>query len=293
MVVDWHEEGMSRGERGIPSGELAPGESMQMNSFLGHCFAVVDAETEELLDYFVSDGAALVSLQPSNHMTECLPAPFDDESCMSMELKFTEFTHHHWHQKRLALNYVQPRVVQQVTADGYRKMPLPGDLHQRLLSWYRANEHRAEEETQVGPCMNQHIAPSLVLHLDQPHRDLMTDMIRPILEEWSNFDLKLTSIYGIRTYTNNSILRMHVDTVSTHAVSAIVNVAQDGMEEPWLLEILDHQGAPHNVSMMPGEMVLYESAKLLHGRPVPMKGKGYANVFIHFMPHQGWDYNWF
>lgn len=29
----------------------------------------------------------------------------------------------------------------------------------------------------------------------------------------------MTSIYGIRQYTNGSILRMHVDTISTHVVS--------------------------------------------------------------------------
>ena len=31
-------------------------------------------------------------------------------------------------------------------------------------------------------------------------------------------------------------------------------------------------------------MVLYESGSLLHGRPFPMKGRSYANIFIHFEP---------
>ena len=37
----------------------------------------------------------------------------------------------------------------------------------------------------------------------------------------------MTSIYGVRKYVNNSILRMHVDTAQTHVVSAIINVDQD------------------------------------------------------------------
>ena len=44
-----------------------------------------------------------------------------------------------------------------------------------------------------------------------------------------------------RKYTNGSVLRMHVDTVGTHVVSAIINVDQD-VEKDWPLLILDHQG---------------------------------------------------
>ncbi len=59
---------------------------------------------------------------------------------------------------------------------------------------------------------------------------------------------------------------MHVDTVNTHVVSAIINVDQD-VDEDWPLLILDHDGNEHNIIMQPGDMVLYESARLLHGRP--------------------------
>jgi prolyl 4-hydroxylase len=31
-------------------------------------------------------------------------------------------------------------------------------------------------------------------------------------------------------------------------------------------------------------MVLYESHSLIHGRPFPLKGRYYANIFIHFEP---------
>jgi len=65
--------------------------------------------------------------------------------------------------------------------------------------------------------------------------------------------------------------------------SAIINVAQD-VDEPWLLEVYDHDGIAHNVTMDPGDMVLYESHSVIHGRPFPMRGKYYANTFIHFSP---------
>jgi hypothetical protein len=31
-----------------------------------------------------------------------------------------------------------------------------------------------------------------------------------------------------------------------------------------------------------GDMVLYESHSVIHGRPFPLKGRYYANIFIHF-----------
>lgn len=59
---------------------------------------------------------------------------------------------------------------------------------------------------------------------------------------------------------------MHVDTANTHVISAIINVDQD-VDEPWRLLILDHDENEHWITMAPGDMVLYESAKMLHGRP--------------------------
>jgi len=36
--------------------------------------------------------------------------------------------------------------------------------------------------------------------------------------------------------------------------------------------------------MEPGDMVLYESHSVIHGRQFPLKGRFFANVFIHFEP---------
>jgi prolyl 4-hydroxylase len=36
--------------------------------------------------------------------------------------------------------------------------------------------------------------------------------------------------------------------------------------------------------MTPGDVVLYESHSVLHGRPFPLRGKYFANIFVHFKP---------
>jgi len=94
--------------------------------------------------------------------------------------------------------------------------------------------------------------------------------------------LKESSLYGIRVYKENSILATHVDRMPLIS-SCIINVAQD-VEEDWPIEVIGHDGKAHNITMEPGDMVLYESHSVLHGRPFALKGKFYANVFIHFEP---------
>jgi hypothetical protein len=39
------------------------------------------------------------------------------------------------------------------------------------------------------------------------------------------------------------------------------------VEKDWKLLILDHEDKEHWVVMKPGDLLLYESAKALHGRP--------------------------
>lgn len=50
------------------------------------------------------------------------------------------------------------------------------------------------------------------------------------------------------------------------------------------LEVYGHDGKATNVTMEPGDMVLYESHSVLHGRPFPLKGRYMANLFVHFEP---------
>jgi hypothetical protein len=59
------------------------------------------------------------------------------------------------------------------------------------------------------------------------------------------------------------VLATHVDRLPLVS-SAIINVDQD-LDEPWPLEVIGHDGKAHNVTMLPGDLVLYESHSVLHG----------------------------
>ena len=43
-------------------------------------------------------------------------------------------------------------------------------------------------------------------------------------------------------------------------------------------------GLQKAVDLAPGEMCLYESAKMYHARMAPMRGRHYGSVFVHFYP---------
>lgn len=54
------------------------------------------------------------------------------------------------------------------------------------------------------------------------------------------------------------------------------------VDTPWPLDILDHKGARHMVTVVPGEMIMYEGASCAHGREEPLNGDWFANMFVHF-----------
>ena len=58
------------------------------------------------------------------------------------------------------------------------------------------------------------------------------------------------------------------------------------------MEVIDFEGHHGNVTMKPGQMLLYESAKLIHGRPSILKAKRYVNCFAHYSPVDStkWDF---
>jgi len=62
--------------------------------------------------------------------------------------------------------------------------------------------------------------------------------------------------YGVRVYKNGSTLVNHVDRSETHVVSCIFHLGHD-LDEPWPLEIEDHDGTVHAVM----SAALYQNRK--------------------------------
>ena len=94
--------------------------------------------------------------------------------------------------------------------------------------------------------------------------DAINDATIEAVEEWIGMEVNPVSLYGIRIYKEGSILTPHVDRTPLIS-SVILNVAQD-VDEPWPLEVIGHDGIARNITMEPGDMVLYESHSVIHGK---------------------------
>lgn len=99
-------------------------------------------------------------------------------------------------------------------------------------------------------------------------KNMLWDAAHEGIQTWFGPDAEVSlapaSLYGIRVYGEGSVLAPHVDRLPLVS-SAIINVAQD-VDEPWPLEIFGHDGKAYNVTLDVGEMLLYESHSVIHGK---------------------------
>lgn len=180
--------------------------------------------------------------------------------------------------------------MQNYTSAGYAKVEAPKKLFKQLKAYWEENEaiRKTERWDRGNTFVNHWYSSTDMLRLRSsgttgPTKSTVLSYVQPILEAWTGQSLVPTSVYGIRVYNNGAILAPHVDRLPL-VTSAIINIAQD-VDTPWPLELIGHDGKAVNVTMEPGEMLLYESHSVLHGRPFPLEGAFYANIFVHFEPH--------
>lgn len=193
---------------------------------------------------------------------------------------------------RMLMNLRQPQSMQNYTDVGFQKIRAPPEVVKLAKEFWNKNQlNRREENWGIGNSyMNSWESPTYLVNVEDKKlrgggmglRQRIWDAAEETLEEWTSEELSPTSMYGIRVYTNGAILLPHVDRLPLVA-SAMLNIDQD-VDEPWPMEIYDHSGKAHNVTLDPGDMLLFESHSVVHGRPFPLKGRYYAMLFIHFEP---------
>jgi prolyl 4-hydroxylase len=193
---------------------------------------------------------------------------------------------------RIEMTRRQPQSMQNYTEIGFKKVRAPEKLFSLIQKFWDANKDKARAEVWgVGNTYtNNWVVPSEMVSVEDTNlrgggnslKQKIWDAAKVVISEWTGQELTQCSLYGIRVYKGGSVLAPHVDRLPLVS-SAIINVAQD-VDEPWPLEVIGHNGKAANVTMEPGDMVLYESHSVIHGRPFPMKGRFMANIFVHFEP---------
>jgi hypothetical protein len=194
---------------------------------------------------------------------------------------------HEWERSR--------RIKRTFTEVGFGKARLPIDLFQSISTYYynnRMNKVR-EEWDKKGVYVNHWQADVFLIGMPWDLKRYWQSRLMPMVENWigGTIPLELSDIYGMRRYEDGASLLPHVDREETHAVSMIVNIAQGGLNDHWPVEIYDHGDRLHLITMEPGDVVFYESAKALHSRVDPLQGGYYVNLFTHYRPIG--DSQWF
>lgn len=178
--------------------------------------------------------------------------------------------------------------IRNYTREGTAMAETPPHVFERIKAYYEENKHNESRITKEEP--SQHLnkgdaetPPSEVISMTDDLRSFIHQELKPYLEQWSGETLEPTAIYGIRRYFNGAHLEPHYDWAETHVISAILCVDMDEGQE-WPLQIDDNYYRRHQILMKPGNMLLYESARLLHGRPTPLEGEYHCNLYVHYRP---------
>ncbi len=194
----------------------------------------------------------------------------------------------------------QYRSFPHYTRQGYRTARLPPALRDRLTRTWTQKRHQAQREDYdtryiTGNHSKDSDKPAAhILSIHEHDPELMRDIeafIKEELVKWTGMhNLRHTATYGIREYSDGAVLHTHVDQYTTHILSAIVHVGSLGMRKPWHLAVQHrHMEQPEEIPFTPEvDVILYESSSLAHGRPTPLEGERFANLFVHFAPDD-WD----
>ena len=125
----------------------------------------------------------------------------------------------------------------------------------------------------------------------KPVVDWVAEVMRRVTQAWvseSVGDLELVHYFGLREYTNDAMMINHRDG-GTRLLGLVLQIDQQ-VNEGWPLYIEDKARSSSEtieyfeLFLQPGTMLLYESARLNHGRPRRLQGASFVNAFLHFKP---------
>ena len=211
------------------------------------------------------------------------------------EKEYFEYQMFHHRERNVVINK-QPLFVHNYTQKGYKKMKMPSKLYALISSFYRGNYSEKFDEPAKwkveGQLINQKAVRTSLIWIDIDTMNMYAEILKPILEDWCKCSLVFTMGYGIREYYGGNVLQRHVDRIKTHVIGVILQVHQELEGADWLLEVINFNGDRNWVKLLPGEMLLYESAKVIHSRPEVFQGSKFANCFLHFAPTTGWNFDY-
>jgi len=275
LLINWIEK---RTNKKVKQFDLAFSErkTQCFHSFIGHEFEAVDTETQFYEKFTVeyTTTKAFGTSPPSS--TQRFDGNEEVESSVKSALE------HEWNKHK--------HVERTFSSLGFAKGKLPDDVFANMGAFHYNNRHNAVNEEWTGKGFFVNWWETDVKFIPIPWNTKQKWQLRlsELVSIWAGVEVEETSMYGLRQYEQGARLLSHVDRLPTHAVSLIVNIAQDNLANPWPIEVFDHADRLHEVTMEAGDIVYYESAKNLHSRNRPLTckqgGCHFVNLFTHYRP---------
>lgn len=165
-----------------------------------------------------------------------------------------------------------------LTKEGFKVVDVPSDVLQMLLNFY--DRSKMIEEKYEGK--DHYIKEKCYVQDINRNQEIVKYIkkaLLPMHESWSGVSLTPAVLYGIRSYSNNSVFKAHVDQPKTHHVASSITLGKDS---EWGLNVQNHEGEWYDVDVPVGKMIMFESGTIYHGRLEPFKGTYYDNIYMHY-----------
>ena len=156
-----------------------------------------------------------------------------------------------------------------VTIEGIGFSKCPGNILHPILEYYAYRKTTKNKDPNIYP-LGDH----------EKFFYWVANSLKPIFDNWCKVSIDFSYMYGIHSYKNMENLPLHREHLQTHHISAQIVIDKD---KDWPFEIYNHANKSHIIkSNNIGDMILYEGAKLLHGRPLPFDGTHYDILYVHY-----------
>jgi GNAT superfamily N-acetyltransferase len=184
---------------------------------------------------------------------------------------------------------VQAREIPALTTDGFQVISAPANLASMMRFNFERRYHPRcprEPPVDIVQTTSEH-SPACFIEQDDLN-NIAHHQLQGVVEKWCDMPLIPVGAYGIRAYQRGALLEFHLDKPRTHPIGVVMNVHQQ-LDAPWPLMLIEPwSGKRHEINLEPGQLLLYESARMIHGRPLPLQGGHVASLLFHYKP-VWWD----
>jgi hypothetical protein len=164
------------------------------------------------------------------------------------------------------------------TKKGFQVVDVPPAVYSILTEFY--DRSKLQEENYPGK-ENYSKQTSYLQDINQysDKVEFIKETMLEIHQEWCGRNLKPAVVYGVRSYSDNTIFNAHFDRQDTHHIASSITLGKDA---PWNLNIQDHDRQWWGVDVEPGQMIMFESGCCMHGRLDKYQGTYFDNLYTHF-----------